>query len=250
MTVQQPRLVVAQCAPLPSNTIQVTIELPRKVLLAKDYLNHKYHARRLLYLQHVAEALQASKLTKRGVRMKTSGNDLRSPCLHYVDQATDCAVLVSTSLPLGTFQCTKLAPARNCLRSVTLPSKGSEHPQPAATPTYNASILWELLHHSMSMDLARILASPQLQAVACLCSKLLAAQVPESLHTNSLLEGVLTALAHAVQYGKVVCFRQLPCVSRMFQRWATVWHPGAPYDVLCMDNCQTDGPWQWLGSAS
>ena len=199
---------------MPSNTIQVTIELPRKGLLAKDYLNHKYHARRLLYLQHIAEALQASKLTKCGVRMKASGSDLRSPCLLYVDQATDFSVLVSTSLPSGTFQCTKLAPARNCLRSATLPCKGPEDPQPAATPIYNASILSELLHHSMSIDLARILASPQLQAVACLCSKFLAAQVPESLHSNSLLEGILTALAHAVQFGKVVCFQQLPCVAR------------------------------------
>lgn len=228
MTVLQTSLGFAQCAPAPGHTIQVTIELPRKVLLAKDYLNHKYHARRLLYLQHVAEALNATKLTKRGVQLKPQGSDLRSPCLHYIDLATNYSVLVSTSLPSGTFQCSKLAPARNCLRTATLPAKGSEAPQPAPTPIYNASILSNLLHHSMSVDIARILASPRLQAVACLCGKFLTAQVPESLHMASLLEGVLTALAQAVQSGKVVCFQPLACVSTLFPPRVINWCP-----VLC-----------------
>lgn len=198
-----------QCAAIPTNTIQVTLELPRKVLLAKDYLNHKYHARRLLYLQHIAVALQASQLPKRGVQMMPRGNDLRCPCLLYTDHATDCSVLVSISLDSGTFQCSKLAPGRNCLRSATIPKKGSTDPQPAATPVYNASILSDLLYHSLCTDLARILASPRLQAVACLCQKFLAAQVPDSLHLSSLLEGLLATLASAVQFKKVVCFQWL-----------------------------------------
>jgi hypothetical protein len=192
---------------MPSNTLQVAVEIPRKGLLAKDYLNHKYHARRLLYLEHIARVLQASNLHKHGVRLRPRGNNLRCPCICYTDQASNISVLVSTSLPSDSFPCSKLAPTRNCLRSAAPPAKGKDgatDPQPAATPIYNASILSELLHHSMCTDLATVLGSTRLQVVACLCNKLLSSQVEETLHHPSLLDGLLIAFASAVQDGKVV----------------------------------------------
>lgn len=192
-----------QCAS-PSNSICIALEVPRKCWLAKDYISHKYHARRMLYLQHVAAALHGSGLHKGGVRMQSGGTDLRRPSLQYTDAATGVSVLVSTTLAPGAFQCSKLAPDRNCLRSAVLQVKGSAEAQPAPTPIYNASVLSELLYHSLCTELGRILAPPRLQAVVCLVSRLLAAQVPDSTHTASLMDGLMVALASAVQTEKVV----------------------------------------------
>lgn len=226
-----------KCA-FPSNSFCIALEVPRECLLAKDYISHKYHAKRMLYLQHVAAALHASGLHKGGVRMQSGGTDLRRPSLQYTDAATGVSVLVSTTLAPGAFQCSKLAPDRNCLRSAVLQVKGSAEAQPAPTPIYNASVLSELLHHSLCTELARILAPPRLQAVVCLVSRFLAAQVPDSTHTASLMDGLMVALASAVQTEKVT---ERMTVLQAFRALLTlVAAPGHPRIALQADSQCTE----------
>jgi hypothetical protein len=184
--------------------VEIALTVPRECYLAKDYLNHKWHMRRLVYLDHVAQAISQRKLAKRGVRLTAQAGCLRTPGLLYTDVGTGRPVCILTALPGGLFNPSKLAPARNCLRAAAATSRGAAPRELLATPTYNRSVLADAFQHRLCSDLASALAPARLQAVACLCHHWLRAQVPASMHWQPLLEAALIALAAAAHAGDVV----------------------------------------------
>ena len=65
---------------LPEACVDVTLTLPSSCFYHKDHLNHRYHAKRALYLLHVAAALKKTATFKQQ-RWEFLHNDPRSAVL-------------------------------------------------------------------------------------------------------------------------------------------------------------------------
>lgn len=47
---------------LPESTIEVAVKMPANCFFSKHHLNHQYHAKRALYLAHIAKAIKKEQL--------------------------------------------------------------------------------------------------------------------------------------------------------------------------------------------
>jgi hypothetical protein len=216
-----------QCATGEDRTIDLAVHMPRSCLLAKDYLNHKYHTKRLAYLLHIASALQNLGLTKQGAMLTAGHGDLRRPELVLVLTKADVRLRVHVCVPTDTFHLRKLAPDRNCLRSVSADSShkkaqatrvsvqsagaaGCQHDAvvaaaPLATPAYNAGILCDMLHHQHCCTLGMLAKhNPRVGACAALLQAWVVAQSPAARHLRQLVHAVWATLASVVRSGTVV----------------------------------------------
>ncbi|KAI3902275.1 hypothetical protein MKW92_046280 [Papaver armeniacum] len=125
----------------PSTSIDLFIRLPKECFHEKDYLNHRYHAKRCLYLCVIKKYLDgSSKIGK--IEWSTFQNEARKPVLVvYPVQEPDeipgfCIRLIPTATSL--FSVPKLNLARSNVRAL---DKGMA---PQATPRYNSSILEDM----------------------------------------------------------------------------------------------------------
>lgn len=114
----------------------VAVALPRTALLEKDYLDYRYHTKRALYLQYLADALAAAGLLKEGVAgayLEALGGDAHKPALvlaptkmeegdaddgaSHALPATDFEIRLIPCLPEGAFAAAKLNASRCNLRA-------------------------------------------------------------------------------------------------------------------------------------
>jgi U3 small nucleolar RNA-associated protein 22 len=162
---QQVRLIgsfAINAASHPSSIADVAIVMPRSCFDDKDYLNHRYHAKRALYLSHVAAVLQAraERLGIADINWDVLRGDARRPTVVFKLQGADqqggpgwCEVRLVPALVVGAFPFQKMAPEKNCLRSVNKRKKESEskatedpaEPQLLPTPCYNATVIEDML---------------------------------------------------------------------------------------------------------
>ena len=115
-----------------SNPIDVSLEIPSSCFDEKDQLNHRYFAKRLLYLAHIGKALR-SRYGR--TRWELFNGDVRRPVLvlqpfEWGNEVRLLPVISSNLFPLN-----RLSPDRNNLREAR---QGDDL---LPTPYYNSSVL-------------------------------------------------------------------------------------------------------------
>lgn len=84
----------------------------------KDYLNHKYHVKRALYLAYIAGKLQESELVEEMRFSQSCGNPLK-PVLEVKPKGKlgkQVVVLVHLTSPAGVFKLSRFSPEKNNVR--------------------------------------------------------------------------------------------------------------------------------------
>ena len=149
---------VIEAAVLPSPCLDLALILPAECFDDKDQLNHRYHAKRALYLSHIAAALRKESKTTDQLRISEIDWDLirgdpRRPILvlHFKEgtfRTPGTTIRLLPAAPVGLFPLQKLAPSRNNLRSVMKSNATSGNDSEAEllpTPHYNSGILQDML---------------------------------------------------------------------------------------------------------
>ncbi|XP_078616347.1 nucleolar protein 6-like [Branchiostoma floridae x Branchiostoma japonicum] len=143
----------------PGMNVDVLLEIPKECLQAKDYLNHRYHRKRALYLACLAASLDKQDLftsvmftffhqdcNKPVILLKPSGKAGK----HYTIRLHACP-------PEGFFKPSRFHPNKNNIRSDWYMGKGRDQESEPPTPHYNSSILVDMtmaehLHHLFSLS--------------------------------------------------------------------------------------------------
>ncbi|GJP77229.1 hypothetical protein CLOP_g7661 [Closterium sp. NIES-67] len=125
----------------PCTHVDVAVEMPQACFREKDILNHRYFARRALYLATLARHLAQCDWVA-AVEWSTLRDDVCKPILAVIPRACKGWPLrLIPCLPPSTFPSRKLAPSRNNVRQAT--SKGGEL---LATPKYNMGVVEDGAH--------------------------------------------------------------------------------------------------------
>lgn len=212
----------AQCHDAGDATLDAAVRMPRGCLLAKDYLNHKFHAKRLLYLRHIADCLAAAGALSGAPQLEALNGDVRRPVLRLRLRGASWALRLHVHAPTSAFVPAKLGPDRNCLRSASAKSTsavpplagaavtvaardGSIESQLLATPAYNAGVLADMFYQDHCCALAGLLEGHgELAHAAQLLARWVRVQAPTCSAAGALLEAVLAKLGSAVRSGTVV----------------------------------------------
>ncbi|MCO5585783.1 hypothetical protein L7F22_039719 [Adiantum nelumboides] len=123
----------------PMQTMDLAVEIPKSCFHEKDFLNHRYHAKRALYLAVLQIHLKKCSFVK-GTKWTSLHQDARKPLL-LVQLGNELKVDFNFDICLvpvigqDIFNVSKLVPSRNNIKI-----SGSEVGS-GATPHYNASIL-------------------------------------------------------------------------------------------------------------
>ncbi|KAL2925269.1 Nucleolar protein 6 [Bienertia sinuspersici] len=121
--------------------VDLLIRLPKECFHEKDYLNHRYHAKRFLYLFVIKKYLQSSALISK-VEWSCLQNEARKPIL-VIYPTLEVSNLPGFSvkiIPMATslFSIPKLNATRNNVRAL------NQEGVPLPTPKYNFSILEDM----------------------------------------------------------------------------------------------------------
>ncbi|KAI8108438.1 hypothetical protein M9434_006464 [Picochlorum sp. BPE23] len=129
-----------------SPVAQIALEIPSECFDEKDHLNHRYYAKRILYLSHILVVLKKMKkdVGISNARWSKTCIDMRKPCLELsLKEYEGLRVEISTAIPVETFPLHKVAPERNTLRSATCTVEGRH--ELCSTPVYNRGIVEDML---------------------------------------------------------------------------------------------------------
>ncbi len=142
-------------------TVEVVVEMPSECFDDKDYLNHRYYAKRFLYLSHILRCLSKKKSYQNfGISFVgwcESSLDLRKPnlCMKF-EGIQGIKMHIGTAIPVDTFPLSRLAPDRNNLRSHVV-CKGDDMLESdtvlVPTPVYNSGIVEDMLSLNRAMEL-------------------------------------------------------------------------------------------------
>ncbi|CAI7836917.1 unnamed protein product, partial [Closterium sp. NIES-54] len=143
----------------PCTHVDVAVEMPQACFREKDVLNHRYFARRALYLATLARHLAACDWVA-AVEWSTLRDDVCKPILLVIPRACKSWKLrLLPCLSPATFPARKLAPSRNNVRHAASP--GGEL---LATPRYNMGVLEDgthtAAHHLVSHAMGLVPALP------------------------------------------------------------------------------------------
>ncbi|KAG2623176.1 hypothetical protein PVAP13_3KG040362 [Panicum virgatum] len=173
----------------PDVAADLLVRLPKECFHEKDFLNHRYHAKRCLYLCVIEKNLRSSQLI-REVSWSTFQDEARKPVLH-VYPATEIADLPGFYIRIiptanSLFNVSKLnVSTRNNVRAhikddgVTLP-----------TPKYNCSILEDMLLEENAEFMSSTFADWKALQEALVLVKVWARQ-RTSIYTHDCLNGYL-----------------------------------------------------------
>ena len=149
----------------------VAVEVPKGFFLEKDYLDHRYHAKRHAYLQvlqqHVSRAAWAESTT-----LSTHHGDARKPCLLIkAKKPNDLCLRVVLTAPADTFPPSRLHPEKANLRHLA-EVEGQREP----SPHYNQSIVEDMFVDQHSKYLRDAAAEVEYLEDACMLLKVWAAR--------------------------------------------------------------------------
>lgn len=201
--------------------IALSLEMPKGCLLAKDFLNHKYHSKRRAFLAHVAAALATRGLVAPRSQFSTSSGDPRRQDMLVEPSGTDAHLRLTVRIPASCFPLRKLGPDRNSLRTATeetaraltaasrsgAPPSSEQHgaTTPLATPVYNSGIVADVMHHAHCVALGELAAqAPCVTGAAVLLLLWVERNAVPSRHTAALGNAVTATLASVVESGTVV----------------------------------------------
>ncbi|CAM8912250.1 unnamed protein product [Rhodiola kirilowii] len=137
-----------KCLTKPDINVDLLIRLPKECYLEKDYLNHRYHGKRFLYLCVIKKYLKQCPLFEK-VEWSSFQNEARKPILvaHPVTKLAEAPGLYIRIIPAATslFEISKLTMKRNniqALKRCTIKQCDGNNQQ--ATIKYNSSILEDM----------------------------------------------------------------------------------------------------------
>ncbi|KAG8093698.1 hypothetical protein GUJ93_ZPchr0012g20382 [Zizania palustris] len=172
----------------PDVSTDLLVRLPKECFHEKDYLNHRYHAKRCLYLCVIEKTLRSSTLIHK-VSWSTFHDEARKPVLH-VYPATEIAELpgfyvriIPTASSLFNVSKMNLS-TRNNVRAYT--KDGINLP----TPKYNCSILEDMFLEENAEFISSSIADWKTLQEALILLKVWAGQ-RTSIYTHDCLNGYL-----------------------------------------------------------
>lgn len=153
----------AGCCLGPDIKIDVKVEMPQICFDMKDYLNHKYHVKRALYLAYIAGKLQESGLVEEVHFSQSCGNPLK-PVLEVKPKeklGKRVLIVVHLSPPADAFKLTRFSPEKNNVRPNWYFKENGrvEEESLSPTPHYNSSILQDLVMDANEEYRATVLES-------------------------------------------------------------------------------------------
>jgi len=130
------------------------VKIPSDCFDEKDYLNHRYFSKRLLYLSHMLTHLRKhkKKLGMIDIGWHEELKDPRKPCVSLIyEDWPDLRIVLWPVLDIELFPINKLSPERNNIRTDTSFENNGD-PKLAPTPIYNASIIEDMFQfHNASV---------------------------------------------------------------------------------------------------
>ncbi|KAK9284676.1 hypothetical protein L1049_023852 [Liquidambar formosana] len=179
-----------QCIVKPDVNVDLFIRLPKECFHEKDYLNHRYHAKRCLYLCIIKKYLELSPLLHK-VEWSTIQNEARKPVLvaYPATNLVEVPGLFVRIIPTATslFSISKLNLKRNNIQA--LKQEGSV---PQATPKYNSSILEDMFLEDKTEFIKRAFLGWKELGEALILLKVWARQ-RSSIYAHDCLNGFLIA---------------------------------------------------------
>lgn len=146
-TFRPPGLVVVagshslQAVAKPDVNVDLLVRMPKECFHEKDYLNHRYHAKRCLYLQVIERSLESSPFVRK-TEWTTFQNEARKPVLlvYPVMKLTELSEFHIKIIPSATslFNPSKLSLSKNNVRAL------NQGDTTQATPKYNSTILEDM----------------------------------------------------------------------------------------------------------
>ncbi|MQL78687.1 hypothetical protein Taro_011122 [Colocasia esculenta] len=125
----------------PDVHVDLLVRIPKECFHEKDYLNHRYHAKRCLYLRVIEEHLKFSPIVRR-MEWSTFQNEARKPVLLVFPdvELPEHSEFFIRIIPAATsvFNVSRLSLSRNNVRAL------NEEGNTRATPRYNCSILEDM----------------------------------------------------------------------------------------------------------
>uniref|UniRef100_A0A1J3J6H3 Nucleolar protein 6 n=1 Tax=Noccaea caerulescens TaxID=107243 RepID=A0A1J3J6H3_NOCCA len=190
-----------RCMAKPDASVDLLVHLPKECFYEKDYMNHRYHAKRCLYLCVIRKHLLSSSSVEK-VEWSTLQNEARKPILVVFpvkkpDQFPGFSIRIIPSAT-SLFNVAKLSMSRNNVRSVTADGV----PQP--TPTYNSSILEDIFLEENSELLEKTFSAWKELGDALILLKIWARQ-RSSIYVHDCLNGFLLSviLSYLATHGKI-----------------------------------------------
>lgn len=170
--------------------IDLFIRMPKECFREKDYLNHKYHARRALYLCVIEKTLKSSPLVRK-IEWRAFQNVARKPVLHlypvvkYAELSEFYIRIIPTATSL--FTASRLSILRNNVRAFT------QGETSRATPYYNSSILEDMFMEENSDFVKKTFNNWKILGDALLLLKVWARN-RSSIYTHDCLNGYLISI--------------------------------------------------------
>ncbi|CAL9750945.1 unnamed protein product [Musa acuminata subsp. burmannicoides] len=135
----------------PDINVDLLVRMPKECFHEKDYLNHRYHAKRLLYLRVIEKSLTTSPVVRK-IGWSSFQNEARKPVLIVfpVVKSAELSDFFIRIIPTATslFTISKLSLTRNNVRAFT-----QECGLTQATPKYNSSILEDMFLEEKTQNL-------------------------------------------------------------------------------------------------
>ncbi|XP_010533807.1 PREDICTED: nucleolar protein 6 [Tarenaya hassleriana] len=185
----------------PDSNVDLLVRLPKECFYEKDYMNHRYHAKRCLYLCVIRKYLLLSSSFAK-VEWSTLQNEARKPIL-VVFPAKKLVEVPGFSvriIPAATslFNVAKLSLNRNNVRSAS--HEGVSQP----TPTYNSSVLEDMFLEENSEFLKKTFSGWKELGDALVLLKIWVRQ-RSSIYAHDCLNGFLISmiLAYIANHDKI-----------------------------------------------
>lgn len=176
----------------PFLNVDLAVRMPKECFFEKDILNHRYHAKRCLYLFVIKRHLHSCSVVGQ-VEWSSFQDDARKPILVIhsggleKDIGYDFVIRIIPTVAARTFDLSKLSPSRNNVRAFQ--KGGSVH----ATPYYNSSILEDMFLEEHAAFLQKYIGGSKPFVEALLLLKVWARQ-RNSINAPDCMNGFLMAI--------------------------------------------------------
>lgn len=178
-----------QCIVKPDVNVDLLIRLPKECFHEKDYLNHRYHAKRFLYLCIIKKYLESSTFK---VKWSTLQNEARKPVLLVYSATSHVEVpgFLVRIIPTATslFNVSKLNSKRNNIKALKREGSVSQ-----STPMYNHSILEDMFLEDKTEFIKKTFLEWKELREALILLKVWARQ-RSSIYTHDCLNGFLLSV--------------------------------------------------------
>eukprot|EP00257_Ricinus_communis_P021381 XP_015580860.1 nucleolar protein 6 [Ricinus communis] len=192
-----------KCIAKPSINVDLFLHLPKECFHEKDYLNHRYHAKRFLYLCMVKKYLMKSSSSFQKVEWSSFNSEARKPILivYPAKKLVEAPGLFIRIIPTAKslFNVSKLDLKRNNIRALN-----QEGDLLLPTPRYNSSILEDMYLEDDADFLKKTFLGWKELREALILLKVWARQ-RSSIYAHDCLNGFLLAaiLSYLAVSGKV-----------------------------------------------